>query len=504
MKVGEEVQKENFIILRYSDFEIDNIDTIDLHVDTLKKCKKVYWGWFNKEYETLTCIAKRRTWHYCQDDDSKYEIKLPITVYLFNREKNIVYLANCSNIKKLRMYNHDIDVSEQKYIPSYYRTDSSVKTFFEFYKIEKVNYDEFVQNCITEKIDISCDATFLYAGNNTLNHDYIDLDSEYILHISDLHFGSFCRYIEGNIDPRNNSDCKLLDKIIIEENKKIGLIIVSGDFVHGKDRKSNKYKESFNKAKEFLKALCEKFELNPYTHLLLVPGNHDKGYIEDSDGKISAIDNKTQNNYEEDYREFQKSLINEQNLSYVRKYRLNNSELKLNFLCLDSSYLQSEQKREYGFVSLSKLKYMENTDDDALKMVVMHYPIVPPPSAVNLVHYTDENGKSHTEPISILENAFSVASKLTEKSFKIIFHGHQHYPYSAIFNVYNPLSNTYAKLACLGVGSLGLNQTGMHDDFSSNSYNVCKLGKDKLEVCYYKFNTISSSNMFISQEMKLV
>lgn len=94
------------------------------------------------------------------------------------------------------------------------------------------------------------------------------IDGLVVLHMSDLHFGNKYRF---GIDNAEAMGKKFGDSIRINldrKNLRVGLIIVSGDFVEtGKP-------EEFKSAQCFLNAMCGELGLPPKT-IIGVPGNHD-------------------------------------------------------------------------------------------------------------------------------------------------------------------------------------------------------------------------------------
>lgn len=159
---------------------------------------------------------------------------------------------------------------------------------------------------------------------------------------------------------------------------------------------------------------------------------------------------------------------------------------------MDSSDLQSSQIREYGYVDIRQFESPEidSNDDSYTKFAVMHYPLVIPPSRFNINSYEDNAGNFHAEALSVLENSFEIAQKLTEKGFQYLLHGHQHYPYVGRYCVRNSCEGTESNIGFLCAGTLGLNHTDtncLYEDFLFNSFNVYNVKENELNVKVYKF-----------------
>lgn len=471
------------IVLRFSNFE--KINTIEEHKRIINETGKVYWGLWQKPYEKLISKEKTYKWTYSRDGEDIGEISFPRNIYLCNITARKVYLAECQGIKNVCQ----IDDTETIYIPKYYN-NSSVEYYFLIKSIIECNYDAF-HNENKSKLDFSSNDTILTEKDKHINVEYIKLSGNSILHISDLHFGENCNYKEGSHlqNPRDYAKLtSLLDKFNNLDD--IGLIVASGDFANGKERKrEDLYKKDFRAASDFLKELCKKLNLEPNKHLILVPGNHDKGFFEEN---FDPITGKMGNTYDQDYRNFQKELIGLDHFTYTKKYFLPNGN-KLVFLCLDSSDLQSEQIREYGYVDKRQFELLggeQNYDSSCIKIAVMHYPLVTPPTKFDISSYQDENGKYHAEALSVLENSFEIAKILTDNGFRYLFHGHQHYPYLGNYNVRNPSEQKEGNIVFLCAGSIGLNHTDtkcLYTDFLFNSFNLYTFHEKKICVKVYSF-----------------
>ena len=168
-------------------------------------------------------------------------------------------------------------------------------------------------------------------------------------------------------------------------------------------------------------------------------------------------------------------------------------------VCLDSSELQSEKIREYGYVDINKLSILDDIKlGDSIKIAIMHYPLVNPPAKMTIKSYKDSHGVFHAEPISILENAFDVAKELTNKKFQFVFHGHQHYPYSGKYKVYNSQKKMDAEINFISAGSVAHNNVdNMYPDFPNNSFNIYTIENNSIDVVVYSYK-IGSSPVILS------
>ena len=483
------MQKLNTFILRYSDFEDANINTINEHIGLLQKNDYVLWGWFKKPYESLSIRSHGEECTYYKYNKSYGSLCLPNELLLFNSSKREVYKAHCRRI----ITQQTIIPEEKEAIPAYYRK-IALEYWFCLTSFSKVEYNEFHKS-FCDSINFSSDDTVL-TNKVSVKNSLIQVKANGILHISDLHFGTAFNYCMDNEVHRAYP--KLLDKFSVISKKhqdSVGIIVASGDFSFGGDDRT----KNFNAARSFLVDLCDLFQLDYKKHLIVVPGNHDKGFVEDTPKEhiTSSFEEKVLNNYDIEYREFKKSLTDDEQITYIRKYLLPN-ETKINLAALDSSDLQSKKKREYGYIDLRQLDIIKSFDIDEndLNMAVFHHPLVLPPTIYSIFSYEDKTGKFHSSPLSILENAYEIAQELTYHRFKYILHGHQHYPYFGKYIMHNKNGNT--NIGFLSAGSLGLNTTNQHSDFPYNSFNIYKIDKNKIDIEAYRFLQRDPPEMFDS------
>lgn len=475
------------IILRFSDFEDANIITIDQHNDILKKNKFVLWGWFKKPYEHLI-LLKNSTWEYTKFSCNQGSFSIPNNIYLCNITKKEIYCAFCDNIYT----KNNLPDEYLNYIPKYYNNNSEINYWFSLTNINKLEYDSFYER-YGEDFDFSSDDTILM--KKSINNGIIETNGNSILHISDLHCGTAFNYKMSNAFSSHRSHPILVDKLKkIKEDYDIGLIVASGDFSFGKDKKNSL---NFSEAYKFLIELCNIFELEATKHLILVPGNHDKGFIDsqNSSKDINPLESKIMNNYDSDYRKFKNELTQNEQFSYLKQYSFPNGKT-VNFACFDSSDLQSEQKREYGYIDPRQLEIIKELDnkDSNINFAVMHYPLMFPPVPTKIYSYTDKKGTTHAAAMSILENAFEISQKLTQKGIKYVLHGHEHIPYFGKYGMYDKKCN--ANLLFLCAGSLGLDTSNLYSAYPYNSFNIYTLNdKNELNVDVYKFTNVEKPQL---------
>src|SRR3989304_2060026 len=108
-----------------------------------------------------------------------------------------------------------------------------------------------------------------------------------ILHLSDLHFGEkhITRAVGEHLPTEYKTDDLLNDLGKLETEWKPNLIVVSGDLLEKPPFNPN---EEQYKATEFMDKLLKKIKI-PKNRAIVVPGNHDIAWFEDSDEKTLII-----------------------------------------------------------------------------------------------------------------------------------------------------------------------------------------------------------------------
>lgn len=470
--------------------------------DTINNDLYVLWGLWKKPYESISSSLAHQ-WIYKGYDDKAISFDNNDDVFLCDLNQKEVYKITWTGILET------LTKENLKLIPKYYRPDSidtALGNYVCIKKFEKVNFKKFVKKN-SPKVNFASDSTVLIVENEEYAKKpelpkTVHLDNKHkVIHISDMHFGSKCVF-------KNVSD--LISKFGNDDS--VGLIVASGDFSTGVDWQREDYKKkissNFKQADDFLDQLCKKYGLNPDENLLLCPGNHDKQVI----ANTSIGERKYTNDYDDYYRVFQRQLININELTYIKSYDMefiNGNDKKkiiINFIVLDSTDEQDENLRTLGYISPRQfyiLDYLEKKNQEKdnsnenktsiLNLAVMHHSLLIPPLNSAVVSNTNE-----IYPSSILYNSYEVISKLEEYRVRCVLHGHQHYPYTGVYNASKlyPISDVKeVKADFLCAGATGIKD--LYDEFPFNSYNEYKFSyikenkKEYIEmdviICKYTF-----------------
>jgi len=463
--------KNETLLIRFSDY-LPQINTIKEHQKIIQKHKKVYWGWWQKYFETLP-----------------KNINTPVNVWIVDRWGKNYYKARMKNI----FINKNKTASPDKLLtPSYY-SDECFKVWFEFSSIKKVNPTVF--NTLY-KMPIGNGTLFQLKdihGHEQAN--YIKTEGNSILHISDLHFGKFHGYYcKENPFGKDN----LLDQIKqLLKNQEIGVIVASGDFT------SSCSSQPYEEARKFLEELCEICKIKNDA-LLIIPGNHDRNI------KKNKTNPKMGGTIDSKYRKFRKELLGipeNEDLHYLKHYELK-SGWKLSFSCFNSGRIKDERYKEYGFIGddiylpLLREQYnligcrthLECKNNKIINFCVVHHHVK------MFMQYE----ASIDKPVSVLIDAGDFEKALLDNSVHFLIHGHLHVPYCNSFLGILDKDGKDRKLNILSAGSISAKIGIFNGEFNEcpyNSFNIYTPEEgDFMRVITYSYNTKD----FIEENEQLV
>lgn len=433
-------------------------DTMEAHMDILKKNGSVWWGWWSKDYENLPKTQLLEIQQQLEHDKKK------ISFYLFHTKKEIMYEASCEEI----IYKEDSLHCPDDNVPDYYR-DYPIRVWFRFSKIhetnkrdfcekytyldddlideehkEKVSLSSFVGHRASElelfvfqkrtmwflrdmrKTDNAIDIKRFGIMTENISKNYFKTTGTRILVLSDLHFTEIAsKHAFGLKD--DVSKIKLIDAIenvLKKSDKSISGVIISGDFTWCADEKEFCY------AEQFIMELMESYDIKR-NQILIVPGNHDISFSKDKSGKfvehekVEVASREAQANYVNFYNNVFQVRPKEDFMCVTRRLLLRNN-LPVEIIGLDSNVLQQEEKAfvGQGFVGYKQLNYlstqMELNEYDEVysyRILVLHHHIMP-------AWYQEEPEKNHS--YSVLLDSGRVQEFIKKYRIKLVVHGHNH------------------------------------------------------------------------------
>jgi 3',5'-cyclic AMP phosphodiesterase CpdA len=248
-----------------------------------------------------------------------------------------------------------------------------------------------------------------------------------ILHLSDIHFGSF-HALQGKVRIED-----LISPLLtrITDEGKINLIIVSGDLA------SKGLEPEFYRAEEFLNFIAEKLAVD-LNHIIIVPGNHDIFQNEESPRRF--------NNFIEFINRFYGSFSSpEVALSrFLELYDTSKRSLHWNSKTHTEEHLYSltvyDELRTIvvglnSVISSDKKKWnlAEISPNQLIKIKEALSKLSPPRSnyfRIGVFHhhlFLIPNFKEEGEPKRLIMNQGLVLRELISNKFKLILHGHTHY-----------------------------------------------------------------------------
>jgi len=463
------------IILRYSDY--NNISTIEEHKKILNKHGKVYWAWWKKDFEVYPKnIIERK--------------KISDIIWLIDRNNNKYFRAKCTNIysDNQRMISPNIF-----FTPPYYSKESFY-VWFEFIEIIDSDENTFLKHCH----HISGDKTLFLSWEKLIrkkqkNVFFEEIPGSSILHISDLHFGTFSAY-----NPNKLTEPLLINVIKKELLKyKIGVIVISGDFItKGKNK-------DFNKAEEFVNCLIEICNVKK-KQVLIVPGNHDLCLP-----KNKKVNPKMQNEYLKYYRAFRKRLLDideTEDIQYIQGFELETG-WKLAFSCFDSTRQVNDLYKDCGYIGKDKFMDLlellrsrlkiKRKNDKTLQKYFIDEKII----NFSVIHHQLKmfmpqmiSGEK-PEPIGILIDGGIFEKNLIENGMHFLLHGHQHMWYHGSSGVIDDKTGKRINLNIISSGSLGAiigHGGGYPELFPLNSFNIYTPKNNVLHERVYTFGTTTS------------
>jgi len=278
------------------------------------------------------------------------------------------------------------------------------------------------------------------------------------IHLSDIHISDFTERNGNKILSRfsqyrnySNVFVENLDKFLKKNNLELKCVNISGDLANSSEP------EEYEKVKEFLNTIKEKFSLDT-TDILMTPGNHDinwylneHAYRENSKKGIEKKMFEYHNEKFENFKTFYDSFYNNKSFvfnpelacSIIKGYQ----DLKLCFIGLNSNYKESfDGNDHYGYINEISL-------DSELQEIIKKY------AGYKFIVFFHHNPTTQREKDSItLKNWGDIYTILEKHKILNILYGHTH------ANESKKIIN-YVGFGYFGIGSFGKKE-------KSNSFNL--------------------------------
>lgn len=311
---------------------------------------------------------------------------------------------------------------------------------------------------------------FIKVFPNLCNRSYITR-GKYILHLSDVHFGSTHTFAIPNAKNGFVGKQTLLGSLERDlkaqkiDPHQIALIVISGDLTCAANP------HEFDEALKFIQEAGRTFGLGA-GQIICVPGNHDIEWI-DQNGVLDE-------NAELNYRNFSKNLYGcDATPSLLRINEFVIDGKKVAVIGLNSCRIESKENAGIGYVGTEQLQavrdFIEQNSDLDYSIAVLHHHLLP-------VNYTELYSTSKKE-VSLLLDSEAIMQGLISCGVNTVLHGHQHQPYFSKISRFIPkgVAGTEdgldGELNIIGGGSAGVSQ-GELNSIGRNTYNLLQLEAD--------------------------
>jgi len=497
------------MVLRFRDLVAG---TIESHRTLIKEHGYAWWGWWNKPDEKIP----RATFAAFREVIGRAGF---VEIFLIDSGRAKLYKARLVDIDESKT--EDLkECSEPKKTPGYYST-AKYKAWFKLTEINDASPTE-IRNWSYEEItefldDPSADRFrdkrvfdiqemlnrrhrtiyFIKPYNEKTDQDYrleflppisranfirspIVTNSDYILHISDLHFGTGYHRFALEAEPNRK---KLSTLIIDDLRREYGdvapaAVVVSGDLTwHGEE-------DEFKMVYDSLKELESVFKLDPH-RFVIIPGNHDiqwsdqNGGTFDREKPVTRASEEAEKNYRTFYKNFFGIAANSY-LSLGRRYLLSNYSA-IDIVGLNSCRLEQKPFAGYGYVSLEQVQDAATEmgwnkgkkPDSMVRMLTLHHHVMPVTSKEEL-----EYGRLY----SLTLDAGQLTYEALNFGVDLVIHGHMHQPFSAALSrAAKGADFSKRTLGVHGAGSAGVKKD-LTGDVGKNSFSVYNFDKDGVTI----------------------
>lgn len=498
--------------LRFRDLGIPTGDTISSHSAIIKTVGYVWWGWWAIPTETIPRDAFAHLLAVARASDQGLEI------LLVDAGQIKLYKAHLVDMK-VSPTDEPIESPEPSNTPRYY-TATHCKAWFKFARsIDECSPEEIKTYSYCEEsstvVDLTSDSftnkmvfdlkEMLGRVHRTLyflvpfvpsrdRQNEVRLEppiqpasfiinpelrpSNYIIHLSDLHFGARHGY------PLSDSPASPpVTKLLIDDLRQLkkdnpAALIVSGDTTWAGD--SNE----FGSARSAMEFLTTALGLRARYHLLLVPGNHDIQWAKQAAGDydkskpVTFAPEAAENNYRDFFREL---LDTEPNkfLSMGRRYLLGNF-VSVDLVGLNSTRLENKYFAGYGFIgedqlqtAASEMKW-DSPYRTNYRILVMHHHLMPVSPK--------EEISTYDRIYSLTLDAGAITRQALANDVDVVAHGHMHQPFLSSLSRFVKAEPGHGRNLCVhGAGSLGVRRTEL-GEIGKNSYSIYEFFEDSVRV----------------------
>lgn len=442
------------VVMKFSDRNMSSAPegTIREHCKVIESKGYCWWAWWRS-----TAPADQIPYHI--EALSQLTASGPVEIGFFNSSLQRAYVAQ---VEEVRTENGNSFMSpEPDHTPSYYRdqeypawlkltgiqrTDNRKIGRSESIPLEDANQINKLKERFREFTAYDLGIHWLKAPEDFQVLKLVEMDKRYMLHLSDLHFGSHHQWHCKSHPTR--SGITLLEGIehsllkIQVDPKEIGPIVVSGDLIdRGPDH------GDFSEAIDFLNNL---FELtgNDSKSLVVIPGNHDVRRYRG--GEIPKTDDTPmtdrQKNAEKEYREFLKTIFFEDpGISLIREFKLPDNYIMI--LQADSTALRDQRVSEFGWLGTEPVKHLRAMSEahekagivNPLSFIVFHHHLVSSVDIDHIKYYDDSNSRHSRDDrgpdaiISTMVDQSRILDLCTQWKVRGVLCGHQHAHSNRVF-----------------------------------------------------------------------
>jgi len=291
------------------------------------------------------------------------------------------------------------------------------------------------------------------AEETSVDHSRAFQETEplYILHLSDLHFGTAQQATGYCVDLRMDIKEKLKTTYSLDIPK-LHYLVISGDIAQ------KAAKQEYAAANIFVKKLSEEFSI-PKDHVVVVPGNHDVNWElteRNEEGRFLTYDSEFRRNYRA--ADYPLKAAEQYDIFWYKDENPRVVFLGLNSACkIDRHHPNDSRLHDVALAGAREAVLHAKDHDTYLKLAVVHH------------RDTGENSTLETD----LLNALAVFG------VQIILHGHAHKTSGWLYK-----HEIHYKVHIVGAGMFGESAEGPRGNHPYQ-YNLLALDRQKGEVCIY-------------------
>jgi len=306
--------------------------------------------------------------------------------------------------------------------------------------------------------------------------DFVRTQSDYVVHLSDLHFGADHGFPRSREPGREPVIARIKEDLNIICDGRPGLVIISGDLTTKADANA-----LLIEGGEFLNQIEQELRV-PKEAILVIPGNHDF--------RLSEY-RPTDYSHERPFNLMLKNFYGDYDPDNKFRYFNFPSGRMAEFLLINSVRLRQLEESNYGYVEWvlyeSRLRTMSH-DPEITRIALLHHHLISVPREESVDRQYPHAG------ISTTLDSGAVIEGLQAHGFRLALHGHQHVP--GLTRVSRGImaggevgmNNFSSDLVTLSAGSAGARTERLTDAIRDNSYNILKMTRDEIQIDARRFN----------------